>query len=108
VNLKWKLGALFLLLAVTMLWPESAKRNSAAQKAEPDYKNNNCVYCHSRLLEPLRVGNRYLEWQFSRHQEKGASCEKCHGGDPSAKDKQLAHAGVSPASNQQSRLHWKN
>jgi hypothetical protein len=108
MNPKWKLGVLFLPLALITLCPANAKWNGAAQKAEPDYKNNNCVSCHSRLLEPLRVGNRYLEWQFSRHQENGASCEKCHGGDPSAKDKQVAHAGVSPASNQQSRLHWKN
>jgi hypothetical protein len=108
MNLKWKLGALFLLSALVMLWPASAKRNSAAQEAKPDYKNNNCVSCHSGLLDPLRLGNRYLEWQFSRHRDKGVSCEKCHGGDPSAKDKQIAHAGVSPASDQQSRLHWKN
>ncbi len=67
--------------ALVMLWPASAKRNIAAQDAKPDYKSNNCVNCHSRLLESLRVGNRYLEWQFSRHQEKGVSCEKCHGGD---------------------------
>ena len=108
MNPKWKLGVLSLPLAVALLWPASANLNGAAQKAESDYKNNTCVNCHSRLLEPLRVGNRYLEWQFSRHQEKGASCEKCHGGDPSAKDKQIAHAGVAPASDQRSRLHWKN
>jgi hypothetical protein len=108
MNLKWKLGVLFLPLALAPLWLADAKRSSAAQEPGPDYKNNNCVSCHSRLLEPLRVGNRYLEWQFSRHREKGASCEKCHGGDPSAKDKQIAHAGVSPASDPQSRLHWKN
>jgi hypothetical protein len=108
MNQKWKLGALFLLPALSMLWPASAKLNSAAQKAEPDYKNNNCVNCHSRLLEPLSVSNRYLEWQFSRHHEKGASCEKCHGGDPSAKDKQMVGAGVEPASNQRSKLYWKN
>jgi hypothetical protein len=65
MNLKWKLGALFLLSALVMLWPASAKRNSAAQEAKPDYKNNNCVSCHSGLLDPLRLGNRYLEWQFS-------------------------------------------
>jgi hypothetical protein len=108
MNTKWKLGALFLLPALITIWPASAKLNNTAQKAEPDYKNNNCVNCHAKLLEPLRVGNRYLEWQFSRHQEKGASCEKCHGGDPSAKEKQKAHAGVSPASDPQSRLSRKN
>jgi Cytochrome c554 and c-prime len=108
MNPKWKLGVLFLPLALAPLWPLSSKRNDAAQKAELDYKNNNCVSCHSRLIEPLRVGNRYPEWQFSQHQDKGVSCEKCHGGDSSANDKQIAHAGVAPASDQRSRLHWKN
>ena len=70
--------------------------------------DNNCVSCHSRMLEPLRVGKRSLEWRFSRHRDKGVSCEKCHGGDPSATDERQAHAGVSPASDQRSRLHWKN
>jgi len=108
MNPKWKLGVLFLPLALAPLWSAGAKRNGAAQEPGPDYKNNNCVSCHSRLLEPLRIGTRYLEWQFSRHQDKGASCEKCHSGDPSATNKQKAHARVSPASDQRSRLHWKN
>src|SRR6266508_2892518 len=98
MNLKWKLGVSFLLSALVMLLPARAKWISEVQEAKPDYKNNNCVSCHSGLLDPLRLGNRYLEWQFSRHRDKGVSCEKCHGGDPSAKDKQIAHAGVSPAS----------
>jgi hypothetical protein len=108
MNPKMKLSVLTLLLASITLWPASAKRNAAAQEAKPDYRNNNCVNCHSQLLEPLRFGNRYLEWQFSRHQEKGVSCEKCHGGDPSANDKQKAHAGALRSSDQRSRLHWKN
>jgi hypothetical protein len=108
MNPKRKLSALILLLAPVMLWPAGAERNGAAQETKPDYRNNNCVSCHSQMLEPLHVGNRYLEWQFSRHQEKGVSCEKCHGGDPSAKDKQEAHAGVLRSSDQRSRLSWKN
>jgi hypothetical protein len=108
VNLKWKLGVFFLPLALAPFWPASAKRNGVARDPGPDYKNNNCVSCHSRLLEPLRAGNRYLEWQFSRHREKGASCEKCPGGDPSAKDKHIAHAGMWPASDRRSKLHWRH
>ncbi len=108
MNPKIKLIALTLLLASVAFWPASAKRNAAAQEAKPDYRNNNCVNCHSQLLEPLRAGDRYLEWQFSRHQETGVSCDKCHGGDPSAKDKQKAHAGALRSSDQRSRLHWKN
>jgi hypothetical protein len=40
MNPKWKLGVLFLPLAVASLWPVSSKLNGVAQKAEPDYKNN--------------------------------------------------------------------
>jgi hypothetical protein len=106
MNSKRKFGALFLLLAAAALWPSTAKRGAAAQDAKPDYKGNNCVGCHSRLLEPLGVGNRYLEWQFSRHQEKGVSCEKCHGGDPAATDPAKAHAGALPSTDRRSALHW--
>jgi nitrate/TMAO reductase-like tetraheme cytochrome c subunit len=108
MNLKKKLSALVLVLALVTFWFAGGKRNSAAQEAKPDYKNNNCVNCHSQLLDPLHVSNRYLEWQLSRHEEKGVSCDKCHGGDPSAKDKQKAHVGVLRSSDRQSRLHWKN
>jgi hypothetical protein len=38
MNPKMKLGALTLLLASITLWPASAKRNAAAQKAKPDYR----------------------------------------------------------------------
>ena len=36
MNPKWKLGVLFLPLALAPFWPASAKRNSAAQESEPD------------------------------------------------------------------------
>jgi hypothetical protein len=97
-----------LLFAVGILCSVSANQNTAAQQSKPSYRNNSCVNCHSQLLEPLGVSNRYLEWQLSSHEERGVSCEKCHGGDPSAKKKEPAHAGILPSSNQGSRLHWKN
>jgi hypothetical protein len=58
MNPKWLLGVLFLLLSFAPLWLANAKRNGAAQKAEPDYKDNDCVNCHSGLLEPNRAENR--------------------------------------------------
>jgi nitrate/TMAO reductase-like tetraheme cytochrome c subunit len=108
MNRRIKLSLSTLLFAVGIFWSVSANQNSAAQQPRPSYKNNHCVSCHSQLLEPLDVSNRYLEWQLSSHEERGVSCEKCHGGDPSAKDKEKAHAGVLRSSNQQSRLHRKN
>lgn len=72
------------------------------------FKGNSCVACHSQLSEPIRVSNKYLEWQFSRHKEKGVSCDKCHGGNPAAGEKQKAHAGVQKASVRDSRLYAFN
>jgi nitrate/TMAO reductase-like tetraheme cytochrome c subunit len=108
MNRRTKLFLLTLLVAIGILWSVSGNQNTAAQQSIPSDKNNSCVNCHSQLLEPLGVSNRYLEWQLSSHEEKGVSCEKCHGGDPSAKNKEKAHAGVLSSSNPQSRLHWKN
>ncbi len=103
-----RITLLIFLIAVGIFLPASAERTGAPQEPKPSYKGNNCVGCHSQLLEPLSVSSRYLEWQLSRHEEKGASCEKCHGGDPSVKEKEKAHIGVLKSSNPQSRLHWKN
>jgi hypothetical protein len=86
----------------------SAPRNHLAQTARPDYKNNNCVNCHSNLAEPLHVSARYYEWQFSRHQNAGVGCEKCHGGDPAATDQKKAHEGVLSSSDARSRLSRNN
>jgi nitrate/TMAO reductase-like tetraheme cytochrome c subunit len=108
MNERKRLSLLILLIATGIFWSANAEQKGASQESKPSYKSNNCVGCHSQLLEPLGVSNRYLEWQLSRHEEKGVSCEKCHGGDPSAKEKERAHAGVLQSSNPQSRLHWKN
>jgi hypothetical protein len=108
MNERRRLSLLILLIAAGIFLPASAERNGAPQQSKPSYKDNNCVGCHSQLLEPLGVSSRFLEWRLSRHEEKGVSCEKCHGGDPSAKDKEGAHRGVLQSSNQQSRLHRKN
>ncbi len=108
MNGRKRLSLLILLIAAGIFLPASAERNGAPQQSKPSYKGNNCVGCHSQLLDPLGVSNKFLEWQLSRHEQEGVSCEKCHGGDPSAKEKEKAHAGVLQSSNPQSRLHWKN
>ncbi|MBK8315730.1 MAG: hypothetical protein IPL01_17665 [Acidobacteria bacterium] len=102
----------FLLVIFSGLWCVTlvlAQRSANAQQNEPAvYKNNSCVSCHSQLAEPVRVSNKYLEWQFSKHREKGVSCDKCHGGNSTAADKQKAHTGVQKASVRESRLYAFN
>jgi len=102
---KLSLFILFVVIGVMQSW--GVEGSPAQQSAGAAYKQNNCVSCHSQIVE-LHLGNRYLEWQFSAHQEKGVGCEKCHGGDPAISDKEKAHIGVLRQSDPKSRLHWKN
>lgn len=55
---------------------------------------DSCVDCHQ---EPeLRIKNRelydyYQQWIQSNHQRAGVHCSDCHGGDPTATNKDTAH-----------------
>src|SRR5205085_12268217 len=71
-------------------------------------QENTCVACHSSLSEPLALSARYYDWELSRHQTKGVTCDKCHGGDPTTSDRIKTHFGMRPAQDKQSRLHYKN
>ena len=92
---------------VILASPPGSKGNPG-QGGETTYKDNSCVRCHARILEPLRVSSRYFGWHLSRHQETGVSCDRCHSADPVAEEQQKAHAGVLRPSVRESRLHWKN
>ncbi|NOY12173.1 MAG: hypothetical protein GXP51_00310 [Deltaproteobacteria bacterium] len=47
-------------------------------------------------------------WKGSIHQTRGVTCDKCHGGNPQAMEKQAAHAGVLGSANPQSSIYYKN
>src|SRR5262245_3349292 len=96
---------LFVVIGVVRSWGVESRHPK--QSGDAAYKQNNCVNCHSQIVE-LHVGNLYLEWQLSAHQEKGVGCEKCHGGDPAISDKEKAHIGVLGQSDPKSRINWKN
>lgn len=81
---------------------------SAAQDALADFRSNNCVTCHSKLMSPFRLTSRYGEWHISMHKEKAVGCEKCHGGNAAVADAKAAHVGVQGATNPESKLHPKN
>lgn len=110
---KLALLVLFTLIAAAAL-AVSPQNSSAQKKSSPygyglaAYRDNQCVVCHLSLTEPLRVSAHFYEWLNSKHSEKGVSCDKCHGGDALAKDKQDAHKGVLRSSFPQSRLHPQN
>lgn len=87
---------------------QSQQPSASLQTQETSYRSNHCVTCHSQITQPVSLSNRYFEWHSSTHQERGVSCEKCHGGDPSTADKTKAHAGIYSYANQQSRIHFRN
>lgn len=90
----------------------SPQAGSAQKKSSPyglaAYRDNQCVICHLSLTEPLRVSAHFYEWLNSKHAEKTVGCEKCHGGNPLARDREDAHKGVLRSSFSQSRLHQQN
>jgi formate-dependent nitrite reductase cytochrome c552 subunit len=73
---------------------------------------NNCVDCHKKAetissLQPWQADS-YFSWKSSIHGQKGVTCNKCHGGDPTQVKKNLAHQGVLDASHSNSMIFYKN
>jgi hypothetical protein len=111
-----KLAVLFLFGAAfaVSVFPPAFTAAQRAQGARPPsrtrlgaFRANNCVTCHATLSEPVRTSAHFYEWLNSKHERSGVGCEKCHGGDPAAKDFRTAHAGVLRAAFPQSTLHAK-
>jgi hypothetical protein len=105
---KTKTCLLILFGIACLSLPVIAVQKKANKSRLTAYRDNNCVICHSSLLEPVRVSAHYYEWLNSAHEKNGAGCEKCHGGDPSAKVSKTAHTGVLRAAFPQSSLNPKN
>ncbi len=53
-----------------------------------------CVVCHRHATGIAYVEHNYADWAKSVHATVGVGCDACHGGNPAAKDKANAHAGV--------------
>ncbi len=98
----------FLLFGVASIAGSVGGATSSQQDVLAAFKGNNCVTCHSRIMNPLRLTSRYGEWHMSIHRDKAIGCDKCHGGDPSATDERKAHAGVLPQKDPESKLNPRN
>lgn len=70
--------------------------------------SNSCIACHSTTFSPTEMGNKYLEWHFSAHKEKGVGCDQCHGGNPKAIGKDQSHEGMLPAKALSSKINQWN
>lgn len=100
-----KLIILLCLAGVTAALPAAATQRSPRSSNLSFFRSNNCVNCHSRLNDPVRVSAHFYQWLNSTHEKNRVGCEKCHGGDPKAKDAAQAHIGVHKPATPESRLH---
>jgi hypothetical protein len=76
-----------------------------AGAAHAAWEQNHCVQCHQREVLPITLGHSFADWHASIHAKGGVGCEKCHGGDPEAKDPATAHANIRPAADADSMVH---
>ncbi|MBL8202818.1 MAG: cytochrome c3 family protein [Blastocatellia bacterium] len=106
-----KLGLVIAFSTVSLLLVVAVAQKSSRQPSRTVsavYRENNCVICHASLVEPVGVSAHFYEWRNSKHEKRGVSCEKCHGGDPTSKSLTTAHEGVLAPTFAQSKLHPKN
>lgn len=67
---------------------------------------NTCVTCHERLPASTAAGHSFQDWRGSPHGRAGATCDKCHGGDPTAPDRDAAHRGVHSSRESRSKVYY--
>jgi hypothetical protein len=69
---------------------------------------NSCVSCHRDIPRDTFIGSKYQDWEGSIHAKEGIACERCHGGNPSARQKEGAHGGIYNSGNPLSRVYYKS
>ncbi len=74
--------------------------------AGPTGAPNTCVTCHERLPATSAGGHSFQDWRASPHGRAGATCDKCHGGDPTATDREQAHQEVYTSRESRSKVYY--
>lgn len=87
----------FPLIVAALLVPQAAARPGVP---------NACVTCHERLPATTAAGHSFQDWRASPHGRAGATCDKCHGGDPGAADRPAAHRGVYSSREARSSVYY--
>jgi hypothetical protein len=69
-----------------------------------------CEDCHSNPAFQVRdrkLYDYYQDWLTSPHKQARVTCDQCHGGDPSAADKDAAHTGRGAVLDPRSTVFFK-
>jgi hypothetical protein len=67
----------------------------SASAAAPDIPKNYCVECHRQEeIANNSSTSIFAIWSISTHALFNVTCDSCHGGDPNAKLKELAHQNI--------------
>lgn len=74
------------------------------QGAGPPGAANPCVTCHQGLPEPAAAAHSFAEWRASAHGSV-VTCDKCHDGDTTATEQQVAHRGMYPSQDYRSKVY---
>lgn len=85
------------LVVAVLLAPQAARRPAAP---------NGCVTCHEKLPATTAGGHSFQDWRASPHGRAGATCDKCHGGNPAAADREAAHRDVYSSRESRSKVYY--
>lgn len=84
----------------------------AEKAAAPPASDNSCVACHRRVETvrafPAWAQDQFIHWYGAVHGRAGVTCDRCHGGDPTAAAKEAAHQGMLGAEDVNSPIYYKN
>src|SRR3989304_8436223 len=67
---------------------------------------NACVPCPEQLPATTAAGHSFQAWRASPHGRAGATCDKCHGGNPAAANAEAAHQGVYSSRESRSLVYY--
>lgn len=74
-------------------------------------ETSGCETCHKDpkyFVENKKIFNYYQEWLSSPHKQANLDCSDCHGGNPKAAKKEVAHEGVFAITDPRSKTYFHN
>ncbi|MBU1628071.1 cytochrome c3 family protein [bacterium] len=83
-----------------------AEKNQEPEVKAKLLKENNCLNCHKNPSGKPEVDKAFLLWDNSSHSNFGLTCDSCHNGDITQKDKEKAHIGILEMDKPKSHVYY--